>query len=805
MSEETNLFGCKNKGENSSLISCDILIGHSYTASVPAIFLACAIIGLILNIALFINFYRKKNNNNSRKQSSMKKLFAVLPVLDGLTCIYWIISCSLFYKAERIREHDIICESISLLYLTVFTFEFIFINFLLIHFRKISLNPIEGILKPEKNIITYFLISIIFTLITLALSLFKNIIGRSPMITCFINTEQSEKNGLIFVIHQITILSVIVQIIYDLCCREMFVTDKDVRQAYKTNIIYILVFSLLHLPMLILISITAGKDNLIREEDYVLRGYSFFCTVLTCSIPMIVGIIRNCVGFTRNKKVINLKRRLTRTTKSILGFNADQNNALFNDNDTKLVDQFDWLEKHAMEFFMRDILLAIAHCINNSKQYTENGEKIKLNLQNKENKETLKHHITLKDFPLKDKEEEVLKSNYLNIKITEYAPKMFAFLRNFENINLDEMVESFLPKNNKQGISESQGKSGSFFISTDDNYYMVKTLRSDEFELIRHTFLNKYVQYITHHPQSLLCRIYGMYKITLNQGDEMLVIVMRNVIGDFKDNIIAKYDLKGSTANRKSNFDMEKSDSSVMKDLNFNEYEHGIMISRDHIKHFRKYTKEDSTFLCSLELMDYSVFLVKLTLSKEEEIDLFGEEIRSKKTNAFNELMVTNTLTEGSVFTEEPKLNYDSDEATLKINDVEIRETVRGNGKIYNTKHYHQYLFPSLNPGIAYILSIIDYFQMFNFYKVVESGIKTKFSKNAEGVSCVDPKTYSKRFIKYFEKLTDIKQLFKDTTNANNNENSYSKDDDESEKDDSMKDDSGTTSEGSNIELQIIK
>ena len=28
-------------------------------------------------------------------------------------------------------------------------------------------------------------------------------------------------------------------------------------------------------------------------------------------------------------------------------------------------------------------------------------------------------------------------------------------------------------------------------------------------------------------------------------------------------------------------------------------------------------------------------------------------------------------------------------------------------------------------------------------------GIKTKFSKNAEGVSCVDPITYSKRFIKY--------------------------------------------------------
>ena len=97
---------------------------------------------------------------------------------------------------------------------------------------------------------------------------------------------------------------------------------------------------------------------------------------------------------------------------------------------------------------------------------------------------------------------------------------------------------------------------------------------------------------------------------------------MRNVIGDFKDNIIAKYDLKGSTANRKSNFDMEKSDSSTMKDLNFNEYEHGIMINRENIRKFRKITKADSSFLCRLELMDYSVFLVKLTLSKNEIIDI---------------------------------------------------------------------------------------------------------------------------------------------------------------------------------------
>jgi 1-phosphatidylinositol-4-phosphate 5-kinase len=610
------------------------------------------------------------------------------------------------------------------------------------------------------------------------------------MITSFINTEQSDHTGLIFVIPQLTIALIIIQVIYDLCCREMFVTDKEVRQAYKTNITYVLVFSLLHVPMLVLIGITSGKSILLEKDaNRYLVNYSFFCTVLTSSIPMIIGIIRNCKGFTKIKQVKNLQRKFTKV-KTIVGFNSDYNSP-FNETEAKTEDQFDWLEKHAMEFFMRDILLGVAHCIHNSKQFGND----KLDLQAKLNEETIKHNITINNFPLKDKDQEVANSKFLNVNIVEYAPKIFAYLRNIEKINLDDMIESFLPKNNKRGISESQGKSGSFFISTDDNRYMVKTLRSDEFELIRHTFLNKFVQYITHNPDSLLVRIYGMYNIILSQGHEMLVIVMRNVIGPFQDNIIAKYDLKGSTLNRKSDFDMEKSDSSTMKDLNFNEYEHGIMISRDHIQKFRKITRSDSTFLCNLELMDYSVFLVKLTLSKDEEIDIFGEEIRKKKDKDYNELILASTLAAGSVMGQTPLTDYEQDDNNLKINEIS-RNTIKGKGHLIDVNHYEQYIYPSLNPGVAYILSIIDYFQMFNFYKVVESGLKTKFSKNAAGVSCVDPQTYSKRFIKYFETSTDIKKLFKD-----NNSNDLSNLNEEEE---SRINNSHSSGESSNIELQTL-
>ena len=799
-------FKCQNyteipeeelKSFNTSYVDCNAIIGYSMNPSVPIVFLICSAIGLILNLILIIDFIRQRNNNKSRKQSSMKKLFVVLPILDSITCIYWILSSAIFWRADKFHDHVSFSVFLSLLYLFVFTFEFIFINFILIHFRKISLNPIEGILKPDKNIIMYFIISILFTLGVIALSLFKKIIGRSPMITSFINTEQSSHTGYIFMIPQLTIVLIIVQTIYDLCCREMFVTDQEVRQAYKTNITYVLVFSLLHIPMLVLIGITSGKSILLkRNVNEALLNYSFACTVLTCSIPMIIGIIRNCKGFTKIKTVKKLQRKFT-TRASIVGFNTDYSTP-FNEDDSKTEDQFDWLEKHAMEFFMRDILLGIAHCINNSKTFTD----IKPNLLEKENEDTLKHNITINDFPLKDRDQEVAHSKYLNVNIVEYAPKIFAFLRNLENINLDQMIESFLPKNNKKGISESQGKSGSFFISTDDNRYMVKTLRSDEFELIRHTFLNKYVQYITHNPNSLLVRIYGMYNIILPQGDEILIIVMRNVIGPFQDNIIAKYDLKGSTANRKSSFDMEKSDSSTMKDLNFNEFEHGIMISREHIQAFRKITRNDSTFLCNLELMDYSVFLVKLTLTKEEEIDIFGEGIRKKKDKDYNDLIVLSTLQTGSLLEDTPVQDYDSDENNLKINEETRgnRNTIVGSGKLFDVRHYEQYLYPSLNPGVAYLLSIIDYFQMFNFYKVVESGLKTKFSKNAAGVSCVDPKTYSNRFIKYFETLTDIKKFYKDNDKTDQSNVDYQ----ETNEGDYQINNSRNSEDNTNIELQTI-
>ena len=737
-------------------IICNTIIGYSTFKSTRIVFLVISIIGLVLNSILLKDIFSKKFASKNRKKSSMKKLFSVLIILDNVTGVYWILSSVLFWNAKKIQDYQSSCGALSIIYFSVFTFEFIFINFILINFRKISLNPIEGILRPGKNIKIYFTVSVALTLILTGISIGIKIIGRSPMITCFINTEQSGTNGLVFLIPFISTLLVIFQVIYDLKCRELFVNDKQVRDAYKMNSMYVLVFSLLHIPMFLLILITSGMNKTIKNEPG-LPGYSFFTTILTCLIPMITGIIRNCRKILKIKRIKQIKRQLNKTF-GMSNSNTRRNSSILMNNFDSSEDEFEWLEKHSMEFFMRDILLSVAHCISEAKSY---GTNIYLHDLEQENETFVKHFISFQNFKLND--ETVTQSPFLDVKIIDYAPKIFAYLRNLERINIDKMAESFLPKNNKKGISESQGKSGSFFISTDDNQYMIKTLRVDEFDLIRKTFINEYVKYITQNRNSLLCRIYGMYNIILSQGKEILIIVMRNVIGDFKDNIMARYDLKGSTQNRISEFDMEKSDVSTMKDLNFNEFEKGIFISKDNIKILRKTIKLDSVFLSRMDLMDYSLFLVKLTLSRQQIEDLFGADIQQIQEKEFNDLVegsysIKSSLTfTNSFLTADKVFNYNN----IKVQERKV--LIKENGKQFNdVKNYKQYVYPSLVPGNAYILAIIDYFQMFNFYKYVESTLKTKFANHKESISCVDPKTYSNRFINYINKLTDIKEMLKE-------------------------------------------
>ena len=108
---------------------------------------------------------------------------------------------------------------------------------------------------------------------------------------------------------------------------------------------------------------------------------------------------------------------------------------------------------------------------------------------------------------------------------------------------------------------------------------------------------------------------------------------MRNVIGPFKNNILCKYDLKGSSLNRKTDFEIDSIEKIVMKDLNFEEIEKYILIGKQEVERLRICTKTDARFLNEMSIMDYSLFVVKISINKEEVLfyNLDGITFRNQK------------------------------------------------------------------------------------------------------------------------------------------------------------------------------
>ena len=62
------------------------------------------------------------------------------------------------------------------------------------------------------------------------------------------------------------------------------------------------------------------------------------------------------------------------------------------------------------------------------------------------------------------------------------------------------------------------------------------------------------------------------------------------------------------------------------------------MIGKESINQLRNSISQDSKFLCDSELMDYSLFLVKITLNKEEAQSIFGKNYHENQDKAIKQL-----------------------------------------------------------------------------------------------------------------------------------------------------------------------
>eukprot|EP00750_Incisomonas_marina_P027031 INCI6088.1.p1 GENE.INCI6088.1~~INCI6088.1.p1 ORF type:complete len:540 (-),score=86.25 INCI6088.1:111-1577(-) len=186
----------------------------------------------------------------------------------------------------------------------------------------------------------------------------------------------------------------------------------------------------------------------------------------------------------------------------------------------------------------------------------------------------------------------------------DYAPRVFESIRQ----HFDIRSGHFAADMGRLGEGkEGEGKSKQLFFQTENGKYIIKTIKDLELDYFL-SILGDYYYHMLANKNTLICRFYGLYSVTMPKLKRTFTFVVMSNNFDSPLHIpptYHKFDLKGSTKNRLcSDEDME--DGYVGKDLNF---ESTLYVDADVKSKFMMQLKIDAWFLQGKNLMDYSLLL----------------------------------------------------------------------------------------------------------------------------------------------------------------------------------------------------
>ena len=747
----------------------------AYSPDTNLYILIPSFLSIIMNIIFILHFILKLSSNKSKnKMSSLEKLLLPLSILESIISLFWFLSGGFFGSITKIKNKNQNCKIFGGIQTFIYIFDWILVYLALTHLKNMILNPINYILKSGKKIRNYLLFSGGIAIIGSITCFFTNIVGRSPMITCFLSLdfffEKKEIQstdivkllilGLICIIPVFNLIAGTIQIII-VCTSDTYKKDKENRKIFKDHSLYLFIYFLMTFCLTILyileFIILKTKNTI---ENLNLENFFFAISLMLCVTPLIVGVIRLYQTKIISSIFIAIKHNCC------CNKDNDKDNIL-----NPLIDNestFEQFESSVIKKFVMNIYVAICFCLE--KQIPKPDINFN-NLNNKMSNETIQYKISQKVINKELENGRLINDRLIklrddfSISCVEFAPKIFKYLRQLDGIKEEIIVKSMLPMNNKIGITETEGRGGSFFINSDDHEFILKTISFEEMELIRRLLLNKLVKYFHENNDSIISRVYGAYKIIIPSGvfkeDEIYFILMKNVVGSFNDNVICKYDLKGSYLDRKVNF--ENVDQKVMKDINFNEAEQIFLLNKNDSKKLLNIAKKDANFFCSSGIMDYSLLVAKISLNNEEIKFLFGKDHRKKTEKeycAMAGIKRAPSIVSGNSISLNVK-NENDDKIDFNFNELRFEDK-----KIECLK---KYFFPSLKGDILYIISIIDFFQLYNLQKNLETKYKqlTKRVKKNE-ISSMPPNEYKDRFIEYVKNKTDSEHYIKEINDPEN-------------------------------------
>ncbi|KAM3371579.1 hypothetical protein ACQJBY_018797 [Aegilops geniculata] len=160
--------------------------------------------------------------------------------------------------------------------------------------------------------------------------------------------------------------------------------------------------------------------------------------------------------------------------------------------------------------------------------------------------------------------------NSCDFRWKDYCPQVFRTLRKLFKVDAADYMLSLCGSEALRELS-SPGKSGSFFYLTNDDRYMIKTMKKSEVKMLL-KMLPAYYNHVRSFEDTLVTKFFGLHCVKLAGANQKKVrfVIMGNLFCSH-NSIHRRFDLKGSSLGRTTDKPQTEIDQyTTLKDLDLN-------------------------------------------------------------------------------------------------------------------------------------------------------------------------------------------------------------------------------------------
>ncbi|KAG9160464.1 hypothetical protein Leryth_008873 [Lithospermum erythrorhizon] len=358
-----------------------------------------------------------------------------------------------------------------------------------------------------------------------------------------------------------------------------------------------------------------------------------------------------------------------------------------------------------------------------------------------------------------------------DFKWKDYCPMVFRDLREMFKIDAADYMMSICGNDALRELS-SPGKSGSIFFLSQDDRFMIKTLRKSEVKVLLR-MLPDYHKHVHRYENTLITKFFGLHRIKPSSGQKFRFVVMGNMFCT-ELRIHRRFDLKGSSLGRSAD-KVEIDENTILKDLDLN---YCFYLEPSWRESLLGQIKIDSKFLEAQHIMDYSLLLgvhyrapqhlsSLMSHSKHSATDGLGivaeEETLEDEISPQGLVLVPRGADDGSIVAG-PHIRGGRLRASSATGDEEVDLLLPGTARLQiqlgvnmpaRAEHLpgddEMQIFHEVYDVVLY-LGIIDILQDYNLSKKIEHAYKS-VQFDSVSISAVDPTFYSERFLNFIQKV----------------------------------------------------